>query len=130
MSLRLTVLRPVLGVLLTLLTACHGKTSQVEPACCPPKHDARASGALVGIGGPSATAVQHWQGTIHVRGSDSSSFDTDAHGRFSVALPAGTYRFTATSPAYDGGRGRCEASGRIRLRAHHTTHVQVVCQLK
>jgi hypothetical protein len=124
------LLAPILGLLITVLTACGHSSSRVEPACCPPENDSRVSGVLVGIGGPSATAVQHWPGTIRVRGTVFSRFGTDAHGHFSQALPAGTYRFTATSPSYESGHATCQASRAVRLRKHHTTHVRVVCQLR
>ncbi len=129
---RLLVLPPILVVALTMLTGCHGSSSEGEPACCPPPqhHDAHVSGVLVGIGGPAPGAPRHWAGTIQVHGTDDATFDTDDQGRFSRALPAGTYRFTATSPSYDGGHGTCQATGRVRLRAHRTAHVRVICQLK
>jgi hypothetical protein len=85
---------------------------------------------LVGIGGPVRTAVQHWSGTVHLEGRVLTDLRTDARGRFSQAVPAGTYRVTATSPSYDGGRAESRVQGRVRLSADHTTHVRVVCQLK
>jgi hypothetical protein len=85
---------------------------------------------LVGIGGPVRTAVQHWPGTVHLKGTVLTDFGTDPRGRFSTAVPAGTYPVTATSPSYDGGRGECRVPGGVRLSADHTTHVRVVCQLK
>jgi hypothetical protein len=100
------------------------------PACCRPADDARISGVLVGVGGPVGTAVQHWAGTIHLKGPVPTDVHTDSRGRFSQPVPAGPYRVTATSPSYDGGRGECRIAGPLRLRAHHTTHVRVVCQMK
>ena len=87
-------------------------------------------GRLVGIGGPVGTAVRHWSGTVLAKGPERRALRTDDDGRFSTTLVAGTYRFTATSPSYDGGQGECSAEGAVRLRSHHTTYVRVVCQLK
>jgi hypothetical protein len=131
---RVMVLARTVAVLLAAaaLTGCHEASPRKEPACCPPspQHQASVSGVLVGIGGPAAVPPRHWAGTIRVRGSAVATFDTDDHGHFSRVLPAGTYRFTATSPSYDGGHGTCRAEGRVRLRAHHPAHVRVVCQLR
>ncbi len=88
------------------------------------------SGVLVGIGGPSGTAVRHWAGAIRIRGRHYARVRTDDQGRFTARLAPGSYRITGTSASYGGGKGECRASGRVRLRAHHTTHVRVVCQLK
>ena len=143
-SLLLLVLGLVLGpVLGPVLTACgdHASTSprgsgsptssvDVMPACCAARRDAHVSGVLIGIGGPVATAVQHWAGMVHVSGRTFASVRTDARGHFSLALPAGTYRFSATSPSYDDGHAECRARDAVRLRADRTTHVRVVCELK
>ncbi len=87
-------------------------------------------GSLVGVGGPAGTATRHWPGTIRVNGIVLTSLRTDGRGHFSGILTAGTYRFTATSPSYDGGRVECSALGPVRLHAHRTTHVRVLCQLR
>jgi hypothetical protein len=87
-------------------------------------------GALVGIGGPVGTREQHWAGTIRVRGHSFATVATDSRGHFSVRLPAGRYRFTATSPSYDGGHATCSAVHPVRLLSHHSTQVRVICQLK
>ncbi len=121
-----------LGLALTVVTACDSRSpsSSQAVACCAPASNARVIGLLVGIGGPSGTAVQHWAGTIRVLGHTRTTVRTDGRGHFSIRLAAGRYRFVATSPTYDGGRGECRAAGPVRLRSHHTTRVRVVCQLK
>ncbi len=125
---RFLVAAPALGL---MLTACgHSSSSQVVPACCPAPRDAQVSGVLVGIGGPAGTAPQHWAGTIHVRGDAFTTTRTDDQGYFSLRLPAGRYRFTATSPSYDGGRAECRAVHPVRLLSHRSAHVRVVCQMK
>ena len=101
-----------------------------SPCVAAPQEDARVIGRLVGIGGPVGTAVRHWSGTVLAKGSERRALRTDDDGRFSTTLVAGTYRFTATSPSYDGGQGECSAEGAVRLRSHHTTYVRVVCQLR
>jgi hypothetical protein len=124
-----------------VLTACgHSSSSPhsvlpsissgVAPACCASRHDARVDLALVGIGGVAASLTQHWAGTIHVAGGRYTTARTDRRGHAHLALPAGRYTFTATSPSYDGGRGECRALRPVRLLAHRTTHVRVICQLK
>jgi hypothetical protein len=88
------------------------------------------TGHLVGVGGPSGAGVQHWAGTVHVHGPVSSTVNTDAQGRFTVRLPAGRYRFTATSASYDGGRATCRALHPVVLHPGADAHVRVICQLK
>ena len=141
---RRLIVVPVLGI---VLSACGFSSSgheasgrspsghpssgdEVVPACCVPPQDAKVTGVLLGVGGPVRTAAQHWPGTIRVRGAGFTTIRTDSRGHFSAELAAGTYRFTATSPSYDAGKGECRAQGPVRLRAHHTTHVLVVCQMK
>jgi hypothetical protein len=131
---RRLVILPILAILLTACTSSSSRDSlsggEVEPACCPPPQDATVSGVLVGVGGPARAAVQHWSGTIHVSGAGFTTLRTDSRGHFSADLAPGTYRFTATSPSYDEGRGECMAPGPVRLRSHATVHVRVLCQLK
>jgi hypothetical protein len=74
--------------------------------------------------------VQHWAGTVHVHGLVSSTVSTDERGHFSIRLPAGRYRFTATSPSYDDGAAACVAGHAVVLRSHTTARVRVICQLK
>jgi hypothetical protein len=99
-------------------------------ACCFAPRGAEVSGVLVGIGGPSSTDVQHWAGTIRAHGRVLSTVRTDARGHFSMRLPAGSYRFTATSPSYDGGRAACRATPVVRVLPHEPSHVRVICQLR
>jgi hypothetical protein len=125
-----------------VLTACgHSPSTRVlQPgrespvgdvvACCPAPANASVSGALVGIGGPAGVLVQHWAGTIHVQGSEFATISTDGRGHFAMHLPAGRYRFTATSPSYDDGTATCHAVHAVVLRAHTTAHVRVICSLK
>jgi hypothetical protein len=129
-------------LIVPLLTGCgshhsdasHSPSGSPSPtpvtACCPAPRDAHVSGVLVGVGGPSSADVQHWAGIIHVHGRVFSTVPTDGRGHFSMRLPAGSYRFTATSPSYDGGRVACRATHAVRLLSHDTSHVRVLCQLK
>jgi hypothetical protein len=130
---RWLIVSSILGI---LLTACDGSSPDhssssvdVVPACCVTRNT-QVSGALVGIGGPVGAATQHWAGTVRVEGPVVTTFHTDDRGHFSEDLPIGTYRFSATSPSYDGGKGECRASRPVRLGSHHTAHVRIICQLK
>jgi hypothetical protein len=107
-----------------------GSSTQVAPGCCPAPRDAEVSGVLIGVGGPSSALVQRWAGTIHVHGRVFSTISTDGRGHFATHLPAGRYRFTATSPSYDEGTATCRAVHPVLLRPHATAHVRVICQLK
>jgi hypothetical protein len=126
---------PVIGL---VLTACGHASSSQGPApvgenvvaCCAAPSDAHVSGVLMGIGGPAGADPQHWAGTIEVSGRVFTTIRTDSRGHFSRRLPAGTYRFNATSPSYDDGQVLCRAATPVRLVAHRTTHVRVICQLK
>jgi hypothetical protein len=123
-------LRLLVLVSALLVAACGSAPTTPVSACCAPSADARVTGVLVGIGGPAGAGSQHWAGTIHVRGRAFTTTRTDRHGHFSLRLPAGRYRFTATSPSYDGGRAVCRAAHPVRLVSHRTTRVRVICQLK
>jgi hypothetical protein len=107
-------------------TGCGHTTSHDGSATA----DARVSGALVGIGGPPGAGPQHWSGTIHVLGTVDTVARTDGRAHFSVQLPAGRYRFTATSPSYDDGKALCTAPHPVRVAAHQQVQVQVICQLR
>ena len=122
----LLLLLPALGL---VASGCGHSSSHTEVACCPPPSDARVAGVLVGVGGPPGAGTQHWRGTIHVHGRVSTEVETDRRGRFTLTLPPGRYLLTGTSPSYDDGRGVCRA-GEIRVAAHRTGQVRVVCQLK
>lgn len=124
---RALLVLPVLGL---ALTGCGHTSSSAVTACCPASPDATVTGVLVGVGGPVGAGVQHWAGTIQLRGRASSTVSTDDRGHFTVVLPPGVYRLRGTSPQYDEGRGSCAAPHPVRLRAHRTTHVRVVCQLR
>ena len=133
---RLLLLPAVLGL---ALTSCGHTSSQVASGhtsshvvsgCCPPPAQAHVTGALVGVGGPPGAGPQHWSGKIHVKGRAYTTVQTDATGHFSLDLPAGVYRFTGTSPQYNGGRGTCAALRPVTALAHQTTRVKVVCQLR
>ena len=121
------LLLPFLGL---LLSACGHTSSPAVPACCAPADDASVAGVLVGSGGPVGAGRRHWAGTISTSGPWFTSVETDARGRFTLRLPHGVYRFTATSPQYDDGHGACTSLHQVRVRAHRTTHVRVVCQLR
>ncbi len=124
---RALVLLPVVGL---VLTACGHTRAPAAPACCSAPDDSSVTGVLIGVGGPAGSRPQPWAGTVSARGDRSTTVDTDAHGHFSLSLPPGVYRFTATSPQYDDGRGSCAATRPVTVRAHRPTHVRVVCPLR
>ena len=66
-------------------------------------------------------------GTIRVS-SPSGSFTATAgkNGRFSVTVPAGTYKVTGRSPGQTGGISSCQVHG-LKVVASQTTQVAVTC---
>jgi hypothetical protein len=108
-----------------VVTGCGHSPSQTAGASA----DATARGALVVVGGPCCHAAWHVAGTVHLDGPVVTSTPTDRHGRFRIQLPAGRYRFTATSPSLDDGRDVCTSPHPVDVRAHRTVHVRVVCDI-
>ena len=119
---RLLLLLAVLGL---TVTGCGHSSSHDEAAPA----DAQVAGALVVIGGPCCHAPWHVAGTIHVHGPVVTTMRTDDHGRFSIRLPAGRYRFSATSGSMDDGRDTCTAPHPVSLEGHRTRHVRVICDI-
>src|SRR6476661_5964502 len=136
-------------VVVVALTGCSGSGSTGKPLAASPGGDStspgsassqsasqasqeppmgRVAGQLLFVGGPAPglpRAVK--QGMVTLSGAQTVKTPVDTHGAFSVLLSPGTYRITATSPDYNGGRGVCVASRPVRVVDRGSESVKVYC---
>lgn len=102
-----------------------------------PPPTSEVTGQLVEVGGPPPGAPRGVAGTVRFSGHGRTvSVATGADGHFAVALAAGTYTVTGTSPLYGDGHYQCQADGPLVVPDPGATPrlgplgVTVACQLR
>ena len=108
------------------------------PPGCPqlardvPRRDGRVVGRFLAIGGPPGAPAETQRGVVSLTGPHRRvvTVAVGPDGRFSVAAPAGTYRFAGRSPQFviDDRQGTCNALHKVKVRQGRTTHANVYCQ--
>lgn len=88
-------------------------------------------GRLMHAGGPSGVGSGPWAGTLRIVGPNTDlKAKIGANGRFSILLPPGRYRVTATSPRYNSGRVPCRTTPAVtEIKADQTVSADVICSL-
>jgi hypothetical protein len=121
---------------LALGSACGGPGSQPEgPTGTPTPAAYVVTGHLKVVGGPAPGAARPGNGTVTLTTADgeSTTVQTDADGRFGVAVSTGPGRYTLTghSPQFGDGAYECRATGPVVVsRSTRTVHADVFCQMK
>jgi len=96
---------------------------------------ARLRGRLEWVGGPAGNPTRPHPGTVRIESTDYTVEQTVGagdDGRWSITLPPGTYRVTATSPGYLTKAGKtdaCTAERPVTVSRGSTERVNVYCQL-
>lgn len=130
-----TDVRRMLGAMMTLLAAgsmlagcAAGTTSTAAPGT--------VTGRFIRVGGPATTTGP--PPPVPLPGQVVAIDSTGArlavgvghNGRFSLSLPAGTYRLIGYSPLVQGGKASCSAERPVHVTTGRTTrHVAVVCSI-
>lgn len=89
------------------------------------------TGELAAVGGPAGTPRRPLSGHVTITEQTTDirlTVGTAADGRYSVALPPGTYEIVGHSWQYGNGKGLCQAEGPVRLTAYATAHADVYWQ--
>lgn len=81
-------------------------------------------------GGPAPGITQMVPGTVVARGELRTKTEASERGRFDLAVTAGVYVLTGTSPYYGNGRYRCEAAKSVPVVAGQVTEADVYCHRK
>ena len=123
--------RRTLGAIMTLLAA-----GSMLAGCATGTPSRTASGAVEGqfisVGGPSPGAAVPLPGQVVAIDSTGTrvTVGVGTNGRFSLSLPAGTYRLIGYSPLIQSGKARCNAERPVRVTAGRTTRrVAVICSI-
>lgn len=92
------------------------------------------SGLLAAVGGPTPTPPRPLPGLVritNVRSRVSRTVSVGTDGRFSLALPPGSYSLVGRSPRYHAGAGYdCQAIAVAVVVAGRTTSSHVYCQVR
>ncbi len=122
---------------LTLLSLLSVTAASVVLASCsspngPPGPTGTLTGMLQAVGGApgGGTRVLSGQVTLHGASGHITGITVAADGRFSVPVSVGTYTVSGQSPQYEGGTGKCRASGPVVMNKGVTSSVEVECQEK
>ncbi|GAA2882925.1 hypothetical protein Acy02nite_05270 [Actinoplanes cyaneus] len=102
-----------------------------QPAVAVPTASVPVSGTLHQVGGPVGAGPRSIAGTVHFQSAEGvvvTSVDVGADGRFSLTVPVGTYRVTAT-PAGNP-TGLCQAEGDVIVPAAGLADVEVNCHVR
>jgi hypothetical protein len=117
---------PIAGAAISaLLIAGIGLAS-----CSSPNGPSGPTGTVTGtlqvVGASPGASPQAVAGdiTLHKTNGDKTGIDVGANGRFSIAVPVGTYTVTAQSQA---GTTNCQAPGPITVTTGVTTRLEVDC---
>jgi hypothetical protein len=108
----------------TLLAGCAAATATTAPGT--------VTGQFIRVGGPAPGAAVPLPG--HVVAVDSTgariTVNVGSNGRFSLSVPAGTYRLIGYSPLIQSGKARCGAEQPVVVTTDRTTpHVAVICSI-
>jgi hypothetical protein len=88
----------------------------------------QVSGVMSAVGGPSGASVEGLPGEVVFQGAAGRfTAEADPAGKFGLALPAGEYTATGTSPRYGDGEAECRAANRISVSTTDLLDVQVAC---
>jgi hypothetical protein len=122
---------------LTLLILFSVMVASVLLAGCsspngPPGPTGTVTGTLQAVGGLPGDGPRALSGQITLHGSSGHivGITVGANGRFSLAVPVGTYTVSGQSPQYRGGAAECHASGPVVVTKGVTSSVEVDCQGK
>jgi len=97
---------------------------------------ARLSGRLLWVGGPLGNPPHPHRGMVRVESADGAvdlTVAAGSDGRWSLALPPGTYRLAATSPGYltkAGTPDGCPADRQVTVARKASARVDLHCQLR
>jgi hypothetical protein len=124
--------------LLLLPTACGGSGPSSKPpgpekTLVPAPAVGTVQGRLLHVGGPNGAHAGPWPGRLLITGSNGTHLTAaiGKDGRFSILLPPGSYRVTATSPRYQGGAEPCRSEPAVTVvRKDEKSVADVVCQLR
>jgi hypothetical protein len=108
--------------------------SMLFASCSSPNGPAGPTGTVTGtlhaVGGPAGVGPRALSGQITLHGSNGHivGITVVANGRFSEAVPVGTYTVSAQSPHYEGGTALCRASAPVVVSKGVTSTLEVDCQ--
>jgi hypothetical protein len=117
--------RSLLGILVVVLgclASCSGSSSTATGT---------VTGTIREVGGPAGFAAQI-PGTVRLRATSGSVYTatTTASRAFSIALPVGSYRVSATSPTINDGKSSCLGEQPAIVTRGGVATVRVVCSIK
>ena len=119
------------GAIMTLLAAgsmLAGCASGATPTTAP----GIVLGQFIRVGGPAPGSPVPLPGQVVAIDSTGTRLAVTVgnNGRFSLSLPAGTYRLIGYSPLIDNGKARCTAERPAHVTTGRTTrHVAVICSI-
>jgi hypothetical protein len=125
-------MRRTLGAVMTLLVAGSMLAGCGAQRPAPKTAPGTVAGEFIRVGGPAPGSPVPLPGQVVAVESAGTRLTVTVgnDGRFSLSLPAGTYRLSGYSPLIDSGKARCSAEHAVRVTTGRTTrHVAVICSI-
>ena len=85
------------------------------------------TGHLYQVGGPAPGAPTPVPGTVYVSGEGSVAVGSD--GRFSIAVPAGTYTLSGSSPLIEDNAPGCGSRKAVTVEVGVVAKMDVICDI-